>query len=196
MSELKPCPFCGGEAIIFRTYVKDAEVIENSKFYPIIRCLECLVQTQPYKTEAEAITAWNKRAEQPVICAYCLKEFPRPREEKDRQEITSHYMICEKNPLVLLIAELDAELAKLNIILYHRENGLSHPDLQAEIDKSKFAELEAELAKHCQPIDHNCVPCASMSGACCGVIYWSDDGQFLCNECGRVFDITLPQKGE
>ncbi len=40
------------------------------------------------------------------------------------------------------IAELEAENKKLNIILYHRENGLSHPDLQGEIDKSKFAELE------------------------------------------------------
>jgi len=37
-----------------------------------------------------------------------------------------------------------AENAKLNIILYHRENGLSHPDLQAEIDKSKLIEIEAE----------------------------------------------------
>ena len=39
---------------------------------------------------------------------------------------------------------LEKENKKLNIILYHRENGLSHPDLQGEIDKSKFAELEAE----------------------------------------------------
>lgn len=45
------------------------------------------------------------------------------------------------------IKQLQAENAKLNIILYHRENGLSHPDLQAEIDKSKFAELEAENKK-------------------------------------------------
>lgn len=42
------------------------------------------------------------------------------------------------------IKQLQAEIAKLNIILYHKENGLSHPDLQGEIDKSKFAELQAE----------------------------------------------------
>ena len=32
------------------------------------------------------------------------------------------------------------EIAKLNIILYHRENGLSHPDFKAEIEISKQAE--------------------------------------------------------
>ncbi len=42
-------------------------------------------------------------------------------------------------------ADLEAKLAELNIILYHRENGLSHPDLQGEIDKSKLIELEAKL---------------------------------------------------
>ncbi len=45
------------------------------------------------------------------------------------------------------VVELETENKKLNIILYHRENGLSHPDLQGEIDKSKFAELEAEVVK-------------------------------------------------
>lgn len=43
---------------------------------------------------------------------------------------------------------LKAENAKLNIILFHRENGLDHPDLQVEIDKSKFAELQAEFDKY------------------------------------------------
>lgn len=50
-----------------------------------------------------------------------------------------------------LIQELKAENAKLNIILYHRENGLSHPDFKAEIEISKQAEqiteLEAELTR-------------------------------------------------
>ena len=43
---------------------------------------------------------------------------------------------------------LKEEVAKLNIILYHRENGLSHPDLQQEIDKSKLMDLQAQLAKY------------------------------------------------
>jgi len=40
-------------------------------------------------------------------------------------------------------AKLDAaveENKKLNLVLYHRENGLSHPDLQGEINKSVMAE--------------------------------------------------------
>ena len=34
----------------------------------------------------------------------------------------------------------EGENMKLNIILFHRENGLAHPDLQGEIEKSKMAE--------------------------------------------------------
>ena len=49
------------------------------------------------------------------------------------------------------ITEIKAENAKLNIILYHRENGLSHPDFKAEIEISKQAErikgLEDELTR-------------------------------------------------
>lgn len=62
-------------------------------------------------------------------------------------EIESHRVTQEE--LEQLGNELDeakAENRKLNLILFHRENGLSHPDLQVEIDKSKFAELQAELA--------------------------------------------------
>ncbi len=40
-------------------------------------------------------------------------------------------------------------------------------------------------------IDNSCVPCAAIDGDCCGVLYWTDDGRFLCNECGREFDIKL-----
>ena len=44
----------------------------------------------------------------------------------------------------ILNEKLAVENAKLNLILFHRENGLAHPDLNVEIDKSKFAEVEAE----------------------------------------------------
>ena len=43
------------------------------------------------------------------------------------------------------IKELKIENAKLNIILFHRENGLSHPDFNAEIEISKQAERIKEL---------------------------------------------------
>lgn len=47
---------------------------------------------------------------------------------------------AENLRLCAKLAAQAKELAKLNIILYHRENGLSHPDFNAEIEISKQAE--------------------------------------------------------
>jgi hypothetical protein len=44
------------------------------------------------------------------------------------------------------IFRLKTEVAKLNIILYHRENGCNHPDYTLEIALSKLAEAEVNLA--------------------------------------------------
>ncbi len=40
-----------------------------------------------------------------------------------------------------LYDEMKAENQKLNLLLFHTENGLSHPDLQGDIDKSKMCGL-------------------------------------------------------
>lgn len=50
MTELLPCPFCGGEA----------EVNENS-FIWVAQCQTCGGSTGLLDTEAEAIAAWNTR---------------------------------------------------------------------------------------------------------------------------------------
>ena len=56
MSELKPCPFCGGEA-----------KLDVHKFGALgdtfgIRCSECQAQTRGfYNTANEAAEAWNRR---------------------------------------------------------------------------------------------------------------------------------------
>lgn len=59
MSELKPCPFCGGEA---KAYVRDY----GDTHYWRVSCSsdKCGVNpvTNVYHTEAEAIDAWNTRA--------------------------------------------------------------------------------------------------------------------------------------
>ena len=48
--DLKPCPFCGGEAVTHTLYVGC-----------IVECLECAISTACENTKAEAIAAWNRR---------------------------------------------------------------------------------------------------------------------------------------
>lgn len=64
MSELKPCPFCGGEAS-----VKVLEYDDDCKVWGVF-CEQDLESeyshghfVDNYPTEAEAIEAWNTRAE-------------------------------------------------------------------------------------------------------------------------------------
>ena len=50
--KLKPCPFCGGEAMII-----------SEINYHHVRCVKCFTITDWYKTKEEAIEAWNTRAD-------------------------------------------------------------------------------------------------------------------------------------
>ena len=53
MTELKPCPFCGGEAVL----------CENTD-YAYVYCKECGSQTdESHGTAGAAVAAWNTRAE-------------------------------------------------------------------------------------------------------------------------------------
>lgn len=58
MSEkLKPCPFCGGEAWVIQI-LEDLYAVE---------CRKCWTRKGTYQpTKAEAIEAWNRRAERTV----------------------------------------------------------------------------------------------------------------------------------
>ena len=62
--ELKPCPFCGGEAEISATGDYDEIVVS-------VRCTECTARVRLAddsrdrdfdKLKAEAVAAWNRRA--------------------------------------------------------------------------------------------------------------------------------------
>ena len=66
MSELKPCPFCGGEAEMLT-----AESMNGGYLFGIM-CNDCRSRGDVYDTEAEAIAAWNTRAVS-IECAggYC-----------------------------------------------------------------------------------------------------------------------------
>ncbi len=64
---------------------------------------------------------------------------------KGSLQIEYEKLVLDNTELQERIQELKIENAKLNLILYHRENGLSHPDFNAEIEISKQAERIKEL---------------------------------------------------
>ena len=69
--ELKPCPFCGGEAKVkvcdgAGNFYMDigTEVFMGRKLtHCLIRCEKCGVKTKAYLTRRGVYNAWNRRAE-------------------------------------------------------------------------------------------------------------------------------------
>lgn len=57
MNELKPCPFCGGEARI-----RDFTMVDLEPEIDVF-CINCGAQTFVYETKDDAIEAWNRRVE-------------------------------------------------------------------------------------------------------------------------------------
>ena len=57
MIDLKPCPFCGGEAEKFSWQY------DSYRHTFKIFCKNCGVATENLPTEKEAIEIWNRRAE-------------------------------------------------------------------------------------------------------------------------------------
>ena len=51
MSELKPCPFCGGKARFINKYKGMRWVV----------CDYCLCETDLFSTDEKAVEAWNRR---------------------------------------------------------------------------------------------------------------------------------------
>lgn len=68
MSELKPCPFCGGEAELYASPAKDG--------WNYVFCKKCQTAGDNYDTEAEAIEAWNTRHERTTRIVQSTKGIP------------------------------------------------------------------------------------------------------------------------
>ena len=70
MSELKPCPFCGGEAEVRTVHIEKER--KDVPMFSYVRCGKCFAQTYefPYKNAdmtgtnpaESAVKAWNRRA--------------------------------------------------------------------------------------------------------------------------------------
>ena len=58
MAELKPCPFCGGEArpVLYHNFA-------GTYIRHYVRCQQCLATTDKYEKRDIAIEAWNRREE-------------------------------------------------------------------------------------------------------------------------------------
>ena len=73
MTKLKPCPFCGGEAIFVKT----------KRCGRYVGCWDCGGRTEEFETDYtgsardKAISAWSRRVEQGsetlVRCGECIK---------------------------------------------------------------------------------------------------------------------------
>lgn len=61
MSDLKPCPFCGGEA--------ELTCFEAPEFW--VWCPNCKASTDAHTCKGGAIEAWNTRAERTCKVAAC-----------------------------------------------------------------------------------------------------------------------------
>lgn len=66
MSELKPCPFCGGEATV--VYCENRSEYTSNVLYlnrrGTVRCKRCEIRLpRVYRRASKAIEVWNKRYE-------------------------------------------------------------------------------------------------------------------------------------
>lgn len=61
--ELKPCPFCGGKAVLICApgYFKIKNGLSKNGW--LVKCLNQCVNQMPYCSDHDAVEAWNRRAE-------------------------------------------------------------------------------------------------------------------------------------
>lgn len=96
MAEFKPCPFCGSEFTQVRYIGWKSPCAFDSGYRG--ECCDCLAITAAYSTEAEAIAAWNTRAERTCrnVCEEWGKtSFAGAGTSFCCSECGAHYVDCE-----------------------------------------------------------------------------------------------------
>lgn len=61
MDELKPCPYCGGEAKLLRRKLRTGFYTRGGTWY--VHCKACLNRTEPRKKRETVIELWNRRSQ-------------------------------------------------------------------------------------------------------------------------------------
>lgn len=61
MAELKPCPFCGGEANLVKRKFKTGFYPSGGTYY--VHCKVRCITTQPRRKAEDVIELWNRRVE-------------------------------------------------------------------------------------------------------------------------------------
>lgn len=61
MEELKPCPFCGGKAVILNTGNFNSQLWGNSSVEYWAECISCNIRTPDVMADFIAVEKWNRR---------------------------------------------------------------------------------------------------------------------------------------
>ena len=121
MSELKSCPFCGGEA---RLYGNSKLIGTRLKHYQVAVCAndDCGCRTSPCETVEDAIYKWNRRTPMANIVEKLEEELKLTREAQTIECIGNN---GNGTPLQSKFSgEICALIKAINIVKQEINNGL------------------------------------------------------------------------